>query len=589
MKKIVILAIAVSLLMVGGFVAFLYTMGKSGEKLERELKERNNAELGIVSLQGEHEYKTFNTQTEFVDLILSGENANVMNPAQKTPADVYSVATSQNVHNQLARMEDKKDYDFENPLIALNPYGTFPNSLYMFFETKSDCYLKYTITVQDENIPDFTRTMNDSDGSGYSKHEYMITGFVPGMENYLCIELVSDSGDYVDSRIYKINVPGSVYGNPVAIPTEMSKKVEHMSNGLFFCYGMGNNSIALYDNSGYLRGEIPLIKDSGVPIFMNTADMLIPYSDNGFARVTRSGQVTGVYSLGNYTIDTALEYNEMGQMLAIASDSDRKTMNDLIISIDLDNGKVKEEADMQKILKKVYKNINKGKKKPDKKWLMLDSLKFINGNDLIVSTGKMSSILCIGDIMSANPTLKYIIGSKDYWNDYKGYKDKLLIKQTNDEQEADTEEKEEEAEATPEAETEIDNILEPEPEEPEIFEDFKHNVGMVCEVISGSGDSEDSDSGARYYISLVENGVTPSKLQRYLINEEDNTYRHVSERELPEGHRASTLQLNVDNSIIYDKTAGRFCEYGKEGVPIISYTLPAAAVYKNSMKEFWFR
>lgn len=585
--------VVVSLLMIGGFVAFLYTMGKSGEKLEEEQKARINSELGIVSLQGEQLFKRFNTQTEYVDLVVSGENANVLNPAAKTPAEVYNPDTSKNVANQLARMEDKKEYDFENPLLAINPYGTNGNSLYMYFETKSDCYLKYTITVNDENIPDFSRTMCDSDGSGYCRHEYMITGFIPGMDNYLSLELVSGGGDYVDSRIYRISVPASAYGNPVAIPAEMTKKVDNMSNGLFFCCGTGRNNIALYDNSGYLRGEIPLVEDTGIPACINEADMLIPYASNGIARLTRAGQVIGVYNTGSYVIGGKMIYNGMGQILTIASDSERKTKNDLILSIDMESGSVKVEADMQKILKKVYKKVNKGKKKPVKNWINMDSLEFINNNDLIVSTGKLSSIICLSNIMSANPTLGYIMGSKSDWN-YKDYSDKLLIKQSGDGQDSIEGAEGEDgnsgnAEETAAPESEVESILEPAKEEPEPFEDFRSNVGLEYEAIAGNPDDEDSDKGSRYYVSLIDNAGSTSRLRRFLVNEEERTYRLVSDRELSENSKGDTLQLNDSNSIIYNKAAASFCEYGKEGLPLITYSLPLTSVNKNSMKGFWFR
>lgn len=580
-----LLAVIVSLVMIAGFGLFLLVMNKNSGKIKEEQLAMDNKELGIVALQGESQYKKFNTQTRYTDLYIEGDNANVLLFDTADPANAYNVSVSDAVHNQLVRMQDKKEYDFKKPLIAYNPYGTNSCSLYMYFETKSDCYLRYTITVENEEIPDFVRVMNDSDGSGYSRHEYMITGFLPGITNYLSMELISEKGNYIDSCVYRIEMPASVCAGDVSIKADMAKDTSKISNGLFFCYGSGKKCIPAYDNSGYIRAEIPLLDNCNVPICVNNADMLVAYSQSGIARISRTGQVLDTYQLDAYKLGSQMLYNTRGQILAIASDNNSNTVNDLILCVDMESGKVKVAADMKDILKKVYKkSVKAGKSGSD--WLNIESMEYINNNDLIINSEKTSSIIKLNNIMSENPTVGYIIGNKKRWN-VKGCKDKLLKKTDVEDQNSESDsEGEENSGDTAKEDAEITNILED--GQTDIFEDMNNNVSMIYEPVAGDGEEEDNSAG-RYYISVMNNNNGDTAYQRYMVNEDDGTYCLITEMELLQNNTGGSLQKMGDNYLVCQGEGKTFAEYGRDGSILISYSITADTVYKNSMKNFWFR
>lgn len=585
MKKNILLAVIVSLVMIAGFGIFLFVMNKNSGKIKEEQLAMDNKELGIVELQGESQFKKFNTQTQYTDLYIEGDNANVLLFDTSDPANAYNVSVSDAVHNQLLRMQDKKEYDFEKPLIAYNPYGTNACSLYMYFETKSDCYLRYTITVENEEIPDFVRVMNDSDGSGYSKHEYMITGFLPGITNYLSLELVSEKGEYVDSRVYRIEMPESACVSDMSIKADMGKDTSKITNGLFFCYGTGKKSIPAYDNSGYIRAEIPLLEKCTVPVCVNNADMLVAYSQSGIARISRTGQVLATFQLDGYKLGSRMLYNTRGQILAIASDKNSNTVNDLILCIDMDSGKVKVAADMRDILKKAYKKSVKDSKSGSK-WLNIESMEYINNNDLIINSENASSIIKLNDIMSENPTVGYIIGNKERWN-IKGCKDKLLKKTDVESIDAESDSEEEDNSGdTAKEDAEITNILED--GQSDLFEDMNNNVSIIYEPVTGADDEQDNSAG-RYYLSVMNNNNGKTAYQRYMVNEEDGTYCLISDMELLNNENGGSLQKTGDNYVMCQGVGNTFAEYGRDGSIIITYSLSADTIIKNSMKNFWFR
>ena len=69
---------------------------------------------------------------------------------------------------------------------------------------------KYTISVDDANIPDFTRTARTGKAGNVStEHEYQILGLVPGMKTILHLQCITVMMNYRKSRHFSIDIPAS--------------------------------------------------------------------------------------------------------------------------------------------------------------------------------------------------------------------------------------------------------------------------------------------------------------------------------------------------------------------------------------------
>jgi len=108
MKKYLKLALFVSVLMIAGFIAFIIIMGKNSKNIKNVQKNLSNQEIGVTELQSEQKYKSFNTQTVIDELIISGDNVNVVLFDNSEPKKIYDTKISADIHEQLARMEDKR-------------------------------------------------------------------------------------------------------------------------------------------------------------------------------------------------------------------------------------------------------------------------------------------------------------------------------------------------------------------------------------------------------------------------------------------------------------------------------------------------
>ena len=111
-------------------------------------------------------------------LATDGEDKNVLNFESNF---VYQVSNSNEARARLDRLIKRTDADFDNPIIAKNPFGTMENSFYFYFHTSFRCMVRYTITVDDETISDHIRYVNNGQENNLAKeHEFLVEGLLPG-------------------------------------------------------------------------------------------------------------------------------------------------------------------------------------------------------------------------------------------------------------------------------------------------------------------------------------------------------------------------------------------------------------------------
>lgn len=566
MKKILKAVLIVSVIMIAGFCAFLYFMSKNSNVIEKKEREEIEKESGIAELQGDKLFASFDTKTNMKELICEGENANILAHFENDVYQIYNVENSSKIRAQLERMREKKDYTFENPLLAYNPYGTNACGLYIYFEAPEKCRLRYTITCEDERVPDFIRDMSESSITEGKKHEYILSGLVPGMTNYIQTELYSQDGKLLESMIYKMSVPVSAYNNATVIACTYNGDVNNISHGLTFMYGTGNNSVAAYDNSGVLRVEIPLIENNSIGIELEDTGMYIAPTGKMVARISQTGQVTSIYDTGKYTIVSQLVQNGIGQLLAVADDDTAKTKGDKIISLDVADGTVNMQVDLKKLLSKYYK---KYKKLGKADWLSVSGMEFFDNRDIIISADKARAIIKINNAMSKNPSVDYVLGSPSVWNK-KGLSKYLLYKGVPEESETGDEET---------------NALQT------YFDEIQNPLG-VCTYIVANTENQADETGAtepvdNYYISYIDRD-NQAHYKRVNISESTRTAILRNNFETGADMTKGSFSKNI-NYIIASDARGIVNEFSENGENLMTFTLPVNKAEKHSLEGYWYK
>lgn len=596
MKKKLLMVLITSLVMIAGLGFLVFRSAQKEKELEKIASQKDAEEKDVIR-EGDVKAYTQEDSFDMKNLFLSGADRNVLVYAKNGADDIYNVEKSAQIMEELHKIRDKGEYTFEEPLVAWNPFGTNTMSLYIYYKTKVDCYLTYTISVEDGSVPDFTRTMKNAGKDNYSDtHEYQITGFVPGMKNYLILKMYNEEGAVQESAVYTVDTPGSP-ASPLKCAYTEGKSKQELQNGLYFVYKDSNKNpvIALYDNTGILRGEIPLKDYHGDGIKTVYDNIAYSYSKTGIAEVSQMGQVMHVFQMPGYEQHHDFVYDGYGNYLVLASRSGKrqKTVQDMVLEVSQSSGKVTELIDLSKLMQE-QKNLASSKKKK-LNWIGLNSIQVVGVNDIIVSSRELSSVIKIGNIRGEVPSVEYILADKKLYAD-SGFASKVLPKAYMEG---------EEPEPTEEL---VDSILDkPEPEQIP----FDSQYGQNGLVVSQEGGLEEG----QYYVYMLNNnyGYWPthtsfnwnkipgvgtksakagaSMYYKYLVDEVNRVYYLVDEMELPYSSEDGNVQVTEKEHIIYCQAdANVFAEYDKNGKLVRQYNLgkDIYRVQKMDMKNFWY-
>lgn len=575
MKKILKTALITSVLMLIALGALSVYLFQRGKEVKEENQEQAMTELDML-------YDGYTKEQVDPDaatpITKKGKNSNLKEIEYKSVKDIYRLDKSSEAKEKLDRWKKTGIRSIDEPLFVWNPYGTNQLSMYTYFETPEAYYVEYTISVEDETIPDFTRTAySDTPEKTKQEHEYQLTGFVPGRTNYLILRLYDSKGQMAQKKIFKIDVPELKSQPSVRLKAENGSSKEEMTNGLFFVLEEGKQAqILIYDNSGVIRGLIPLMPDTSSDLFMKSDGMYYEYDNGCFAKLTGMGQVANTFSADGYEIDGNFVYNGYGQIWMLAEKKGSKTGNDLLLSLDINSGKVSLLADFKKLLPKIYK------KSKSRNWLDLNSLVMTGSSEVLVSSGTTSGLYHVKGLSGGKPSVDYIIGDKDIFYDTV-YSDICLSKGLGGE----------EAESGEE-----DSKIEP-------GTDFIPAYGACSLSYLSQGYSQPYEvalfnsnyldaSGLKGIASKVKSKKNEKKSYYYVLTiwPEDKKYTVSSSFEVPRSAAGGSTAGYSRHEIILSKDAHQYGEFDASGRVLFKYTYGKnkqfTKVRKESMKDFWF-
>lgn len=550
------------------------------------LQQSKQAQAETKSLQ-EKDIKTDGVSKVEIDkdnvipLYIKGNKKNVITYSTPDIKQVYKEQYSSEIADKLEQEKKKGDRRLNKPLWALNPYGTSPLSLYLYYKTREDSYLTYTISVEDNTIPDFTRTLyNGKEDNVTKEHEYQLFGFIPGKKNYIILTSYDTKGNQIESVTYSIEMEDVPDGVQTKLKTTRGIRQTALSNGLFYLLGKDINNkkamkaIFIYDNSGFLRGYMPLIEYRSDRMMFINDSMVYSFSKSGIAAVSRTGQVLKTYNLGIYSMHHDYVYDGFANLYLLVSDNTTDYIEDIVITLNLETGKVKKVLDMKKIIPAMQKKavMPAGDTKLD--WVHLNSLQLVDGNSLIVSSRELSSIFRIDKIGTKKPTLNYIIAEPGIWKNTP-YEKKVLNK-------AGDNFKAQFGQHTVVYET--NNKL---PEGQYYLCMFNNNFG--------SSPTRADYDWAKFKKNVGRRGepADNSYYYKYLVDETNNVYQLVKTIDVPYSFIVGSIQDYEENFVINSGAKKVFGEYNAEGELITQYKTNIKfynyRVFKYDMKDFWFK
>lgn len=594
MKKIVKIMLIASTLMFAALAGAMLYMNHIKEQKNAGTQKEQHKELDM--LLEDVEQIEFDEKDEITPLYLYGKKQNVMTFEEEPLSEIYTTAHTKKIDKELLVEKKRGSHRIDNAVFAWNPYGTQPMSLYLYFPTRSDNYMGYTISVDSKEIPDFTRILNNhSDENLTQTQEYSIIGLVPGMKNYITLRLYRPDGSIQKEKIYSIEVPEAPSGVDTQLSLTKGYNQTLLASGLYLVYGNSGkgqkgNYLLFYDNSGYLRSCIPLKSDAAENVEVLDGCLFFPCSKNQFALMSPTGQIKKMYQLDGYELYSGFSYDGSRHIYALADRTDDKTsVHDKIIQMELKSGNVTKLIDMENYLKAAKKKAQKNwKKKKGLNWIDLNSVQCKDGTTLILSARELSSAIILKRVDKAKPVLKSIVGEDVLWH---GTKVQKKIAKKADSFTAQFGQNTvtygnsgDYRDLTPEYDAD-GNLIEPE-EGAEAIQYylylFNNNYGdskTIPSIKYASFDAGTKKKQAKY-----------SYYYQYLFDETENVYQLTGKIELPFSAKDGSVQVYDGNMIAGSPQQKMFMEYTPDGKMLHTYQagFTFRRVEKQDWKDYWF-
>lgn len=295
-------------------------------------------------------------------------------------------------------------YTFENPKVILNPYGISPLTALIIFETKDLTTPTITIHGKD-NHTTITNTFKPA-----KKHILPIYGLYADYNNEITISINNDTKT--------LNIKTDKLPDDFVLPTLINADKNYLNNELYFVTPSSKGYTAAYDINGDVRWylndnfiwDIQRL-DNGHLLLSSNRLINPPYYMTGLVEMDLLGKIYYEYSLpGGYHHDVFEMEN--GNLLVASDNFENGTVEDYIVEIDRETGKIIKEIDLTEILP-VKEGSNEYTTNYD--WFHNNSVWYDKNTNSITLSGRHKDAVI--NIDYDTNELNWIIGSSENWSE----------------------------------------------------------------------------------------------------------------------------------------------------------------------------
>ena len=421
-KKLLLILLAVIVVLVITVPIVVVMVSKLFTAQEHAVRTDWSFETGDVFAENEE------WQVEFAEAQL-GDGLRAIQLAPKDIEDedftFYDLEVQQRLEGALESVKQSMDWTATTPLAVLNPYGTGSNGLYLYFTTELDTQVSYTVHVDDPEIPDFTATAADASGEEYTRtHEFQLIGLVPGETNEVTLTITGSWGKTRQVVTFTVDMPETTSGYDTRLTVTDGTSTQEQAEGLFTMMRV-NGHLGygfFFDDAGVLRYEMVLEGFGLDRILFDGNEIVTCVSSTKLARINGLGQVTQVYDLGNFELHHDIGFGAEGEVLALAEEIGAETVEDRLLSIDLETGEVTELIDFSQLMESYFSTTRPVGPSDaffwqagEWDWLHLNSVQYMPEDDSVIVSSRETSALIKVTGVHSDPQVDWLAGDERVW------------------------------------------------------------------------------------------------------------------------------------------------------------------------------
>lgn len=491
---------------------------------------------------------------------------------------VYTERFQEERDEKIEEIKTLRNYTFQNILMVMNPYQTNTNSLYVYFETSTPSKLRYTVHVNQSDIRDYTNTLYTEDGYT-TTHEYLLTGLIPDTVNHITLELINENGDVTNTKSVDIQTGSLLSNKKVQLEKTEGESEEKLSNGLYAILGNDSNKtyfLCLYDNDGVIRSEIPLTGYRADRLLFQDDLLYMSVGMNQIIALNRLGQVERVYSLGNYEMHHDYVFGKDGTLLVLATEKDADTVEDLVLSLDLETGDVEKLIDLKDLFGSYMELTTLPEDQDQLDWMHINSLQYDEETEsVLLSSRETSTIIKLNDIYE-EPTIDYLIGAESFWEGTE-FQDQLLTKI---------------GDFTLQSGQHSITLVKDEKLSDEEYYIYLYNNNYGVSTTKPDYNWVENYPGIGTERETKEEDTITSQYYKYLVNEKERTFELVDQFQVDYSGIVSSVQDINGNTVVDSGMTSTFTEYDPDHQLIAKFDVLnnnlIYRVYKYDFMNYWF-
>ena len=216
-KKVIILSCVIAGLAVLALAAYFIARGVASSFIQSEISTREDWSISTGDVADREASQQVTVYTGPVEASIEITQI-VPDEYEEEGFTYYDEEVQDRLASTLLGLTQEGNYTMGSPLAILNPFGTGSNGLYLYFGTSNPTQVQYTVSVEDDAIPDYTAWANNAGEDGYSRvQEFLLIGLVPGMENTVTLTAYNRQGQEAQSATFTIDMPEATSGYDVTL------------------------------------------------------------------------------------------------------------------------------------------------------------------------------------------------------------------------------------------------------------------------------------------------------------------------------------------------------------------------------------